>query len=194
MDLIDRTYIWKNQPAIAALDENRISITTEPNSDFWQRTHYGFRRDSGHCLLTQVSGDFTMTVEVEFDYKDQFDQCGVMVYQNEDTWMKGSIEKENDQIGRIGSVVTNLGYSDWATSDIPASVRAVAYRLHRHGEDFLLERSLAGEPWVQMRIFHMHHIETQIAVGVYACSPKDSSFTARFSVPVFSNCSWTGED
>ena len=134
-----------------------------------------------------------MTVVAEFDYRVQFDQCGVMVYQNEDTWMKASVEKENDQIGRIGSVVTNMGYSDWATTDIPASVNRVKYRLHRRGNDFMLERSVAEETWVQMRIFHLHHADQNISVGVYACSPKDSSFTAEFSIPHFSACSWTEE-
>lgn len=135
-----------------------------------------------------------MTVSAEFDYQSRFDQCGVMLYQDEDTWMKGSIEKENSSVGRLGSVVTNHGYSDWATADVPASVRSVTYRLHRRGDDFLLERAFPGEDWAQMRIFHLHGISPELAVGVYACSPNDSSFTAVFSLPQFSDCCWTQEE
>lgn len=108
--------------------------------------------------------------------------------------MKGSIEKENDRLGRQGSVVTQFGYSDWAAADIPASATAAAYRLHRRGDDFLLECSLAGEPWKQMRIFHLRELETELSVGVYACSPRDSSFTVRFAAPGFSPCCWGGEE
>jgi len=116
-----------------------------------------------------------------------------VVYESEDTWMKGSIERENDTMGRLGSVVTNHGWSDWATADIPASIRSVSYRLHRRGDDFLLERAFAGEDWAQMRIFHLHGIGEEISVGVYACSPKESSFTAAFSLPEFAPCCWEKE-
>ena len=187
------TFFWKNRPAEAEWTAERVMIQTEPGSDFWQRTHYGFRRDSGHCLLRAVSGDFTMTVTAEFDYRFQFDQCGVVVYQDEDTWMKGSIEKENESMGRLGSVVTNHGWSDWATADVPASVKRVAYRLHRRGDDFLLERAFPGEDWAQMRIFHLHGIGAEIFAGVYACSPNNSSFKAVFSLPEFGPCCWEKE-
>ncbi len=35
------------------------------------------------------------------------------------------IEYENEQYQRLGSVVTNRGYSDWATTDIDASVKSM---------------------------------------------------------------------
>lgn len=193
MALTERDFFWKNPPAVSAFEAGGVTLTTDPCTDFWQRTHYGFRADSGHCLLTKMTGNFTMTVTAEFDYQLQFDQCGVMVYESEDTWMKGSIERENDAMGRLGSVVTNHGWSDWATADIPASIRSVSYRLHRRGDDFLLERALAGEDWAQMRIFHLHGIGETISVGVYACSPKESSFPVRFSLPEFSPCCWEKE-
>ena len=96
-------------------------------------------------------------------------------------------------MGRLGSVVTNHGWSDWATADIPAEIRKVSYRLHRRGDDFLLERAFPGEDWAQMRIFHLHDIGETVSVGVYACSPKESSFTAAFSLPEFSPCCWEKE-
>lgn len=193
MALTEREFFWKNPPSASTLTAEGLTLTTDPCTDFWQRTHYGFRADSGHCLLTKVKGNFTMTVSVEFDYQTQFDQCGVVVYESEDTWMKGSIERENDTMGRLGSVVTNHGWSDWATADIPAAIRSVSYRLHRRGDDFLLERAFPGEDWAQMRIFHLHGIGEEVSVGVYACSPKESSFTAAFSLPEFAPCSWEKE-
>ena len=193
MALTERDFFWKNPPAASTLEGGRVTMTTAPATDFWQRTHYGFRADSGHCLLTKVTGNFTMTVTAEFDYRTQFDQCGVVVYESEDTWMKGSIERENDTMGRLGSVGTNHGWSDWATADIPAEIRKVSYRLHRRGDDFLLERAFPGEDWAQMRIFHLHGIGETVSVGVYACSPKESSFTAVFSLPEFAPCCWEKE-
>ena len=193
MDWNNQPFQWKNEPEQYTLKDGMLSIVTQPHTDFWQRTHYGFRNDSGHCFCKAVTGDFTMETHARFSYQGRFDQCGVMVYDTEDTWMKGSIEKENEQTGRLGSVVTNHGYSDWATTDVPGTIQALSYRLHRRGDDFLLECSFEESEWLQMRIFHLHGIQPEIQVGLYACSPLDSSFTASFTVPAFSGCSWEHE-
>ena len=54
-----------------------------------------------------------------------FDQCGVVMYLDSENWLKASIEYENERFQRLGSVVTNLGYSDWATTDINAAAYLV---------------------------------------------------------------------
>ncbi|WP_245662995.1 DUF1349 domain-containing protein [Endozoicomonas arenosclerae] len=40
------------------------------------------------------------------------------IYLDSENWFKASIEYENQDYSRLGSVVTNFGYSDWATTDI----------------------------------------------------------------------------
>ena len=47
--------------------------------------------------------------------------------------MKASIEMHNIEYSRLGSVVTNLGYSDWATNDVPTSIKEIWLRLSRKG-------------------------------------------------------------
>ena len=44
------------------------------------------------------------------------------MYLDSENWIKASIEYENEQYQRLGSVVTNHGYSDRAATDIDASV------------------------------------------------------------------------
>lgn len=193
MGLIEKGFFWKNEPELWSVQDDKLIVHSMPNTDFWQRTHYGFRCDTGHCLFKEMSGDFTMTLSVSYKYELQFDQCGIMVYKDESCWMKASVEKENEHMGRLGSVVTNFAYSDWATADVPASLDSLSYRLHRRGDDFLIERAAPGEDWAQMRIFHLHGIEDKINVGIYACSPKDSSFKAEFTLPEFSECAWVEE-
>lgn len=101
--------------------------------------------------------------------------------------------------------MTNLGYSDWATSDIPLP-EAIWYRLSRRGPDFLIESSFDGVAFKQMRIFHLHKLgETTpemgkcnpplpannvVSFGVYACSPLKSSFTATFTDMRLEPCKW----
>ena len=55
------------------------------------------------------------------------------------------------------------------------------YRLSRREDDFRIECSGDGASWQQMRICHLYEAAGAVRVGVYAASPEDSSFTARFS-------------
>jgi uncharacterized protein len=104
---------WIHEPKDYSVQGDKIIIKTEPETDFWQRTYYGFRNDSAPALLMKtVDPYFSFVVKTEFSSKNRFDQCGVIIYQNSDNWFKASIEFENEQYQRLGSVVTNHGYSD----------------------------------------------------------------------------------
>ena len=64
------------------------------------------------------------------------------------------------------------------------------YRLSRKGKDFCLENSEDGLNFKQMRIFHLFEAEGEINIGVYACSPSESSFEAVFTEIKFSDLVW----
>ncbi len=181
---------WLNPPARHEETEEGILIVTEGGTDFWQRTYYGFRNDNAPVCYFEREGDFTFSVRTEFDSRALFDQCGIILYRDSDNWCKASIEYEAPRVSKLGSVVTNLGYSDWATTDLDASRGVMWYRLSRRGQDFLIENSPDGETFAQMRIFHIHEPLAAARVGIYACSPLESSFTARFSHLSISECLW----
>lgn len=203
MDL--HTGQWLNPPARSEVTDNAVTLVTEPGTDFWQRSYYGFRHDNAPALLFTTANNFTFTVKVTFHYQALFDQCGVIVYLDSDNWVKASLEYENAAVSKLGSVVTNLGHSDWATTDMPTTTE-IWYRLSRRGPDFLLESSVDGITFAQMRIFHFHALgETTAAMGqanpplpaarpvdfgIYACSPLDASFTARFTAFKLEDCRW----
>ncbi len=158
-----------------------LIIHTDPQTDYWQRTYYGFQNDNAHTFVREIEGDFSFSVKTDFESKSLFDQCGIVMYQDSENWVKASIEFENEQHSRLGSVVTNLGYSDWATTDISTSTSYMWYRLSRRGADFYIENSLDGENWLQMRVLHMHMPIHKARVGVYACSPVGADMKAIFS-------------
>ena len=184
-------WTWTREPKACQIGEDEIVVVTEPGTDLWQRTYYGFQNDNAPVLqMTTDERYFSFTVRTEFDSKRRFDQCGVAMYLDSENWLKASIEYENEQYQRLGSVATNLGYSDWATTDIDASVKSMWYRLSRRESDYLIECSSDGVHFKQMRICHMWKGDGEIRFGVYACSPEDSSFTARFSQMEFGECKW----
>ena len=182
---------WTRPPRSFTISPEEIRITTEPGTDLWQRTYYGFQNDNAPVLQLETDEThFSFTVRTDFDSKHRFDQCGVAIYLDSENWLKASIEYENEEYQRLGSVVTNLGYSDWATSDIPASVRSMWYRLSRREADYCIECSADGVHFQQMRICHLHAGTGRIRFGVYACSPENSSFEARFSCMALTDCLW----
>ena len=182
---------WTRPPRSFSISPEEIRITTEPGTDLWQRTYYGFQNDNAPVLQMETEETrFSFTVRTDFDSKHRFDQCGVAVYLDSENWLKASIEYENAEYQRLGSVVTNRGYSDWATSDIPASVRSMWYRLSRREADYCIECSTDGVHFQQMRICHLHAGVGRIRFGVYACSPENSSFEAVFSCMQLGECLW----
>ncbi len=183
-------YKWLNEPKKFEITDDALVIETEPGTDLWQRTHYGFQNDNAPGLLSETDGDFTFQVKTQFDSGFMYDQCGILLYHNSDNWLKVSVEYDNETFARLGSVVTNFGYSDWATTDIPTTVKEMWYRLSRREQDFLVESSNNGLNFKQMRIFHMHVPFETVRVGVYACSPLQSSFKATFSEFKTGRCEW----
>ena len=192
MDFNVRDLVWTRQPKSFSVFPNRIEIVTQPHTDLWQRTYYHFRNDNAPVLqMTTDEKFFSFTVKTDYaESHHRFDQCGVVVYLDSENWLKGSVEYENDRFQHLGSVVTNHGYSDWATTEIPASVTSMWYRLSRREDDFCLECSEDGVTFHQMRICHMHEATGKISFGVYACSPEDSSFRAVFTKMELTECKW----
>lgn len=183
--------IWTREPKNWCLKDGVLTVTTEPGTDLWQRTYYGFRNDNAPVLqLTTEEKYFSFAVKTAFDSKHRYDQCGVAIYLDSDNWLKASVEYENEQFQRLGSVVTNLGYSDWATTDIDASIHSMWYRLSRRESDYCVECSSDGVEFRQMRICHLHAGAEKITFGVYACSPEQSSFTATFTDFHLGECQW----
>ena len=186
---------WTREPRAYSITADKIEITTMPHTDLWQRTYYHFRNDNAPVLQMESEEKyFSFTVKTAFDSKHRFDQCGIVMYLDSENWLKGSIEYENDRFAHLGSVVTNEGYSDWATTEIPATVKEMWYRLSRRENDYLIECSEDGVTYRQMRVCHMHHGGGAVRFGIYACSPEDSSFTATFTNMELSGCKWAAYD
>lgn len=176
---LPKDFYWFNEPPRFRLGHG-LEIFTGEKTDFWQRTHYGFQRDDGHCLLIRQSGDFSLMTHVEFLPREKYDQCGLIVRIDNQNWIKVSMEYESEQVSRLGSVVTNVGFSDWATQDVLSNRREMWYRINKRGMDYLLEHSCDGRAWSQMRITHLQKETACCEIGVYACSPIGKDFRCCF--------------
>ena len=187
---------WTREPAGFEIKGDTIAITTAPHTDLWQRTYYHFQNDNAPVLQMKTREKFfSFIVKTDFTESHQrFDQCGIVMYLDSANWLKGSIEYENDEFQHLGSVATNNGYSDWATTAIPADIKTMWYRFSRREDDYCIECSTDGINFSQMRVCHMYAATEEIQFGIYACSPEESSFTATFTDMRITECAWKAHD
>ena len=194
MDL--KKFVWTREPKQYAINQDTVEIVAKPHTDLWQRTYYHFQNDNAPVFQMETNEKyFSFVVKTEFqESHHRFDQCGIVMYLDSENWLKASVEYENETYQHLGSVVTNHGYSDWATTEIDASVKAMWYRFSRREDDYCIECSSDGITFSQMRICHMYWGGGKIRFGIYACSPEDSSFKAVFSNLQMTECQWKAHD
>lgn len=187
---------WTRKPQDYKTAEDRVEITTKPHTDLWQRTYYHFQNDNAPVFQMETEETyFSFVVKTEFEQScHRFDQCGIVMYLDSENWLKASVEYENEKFQHLGSVVTNAGYSDWATTVIDASIKSMWYRFSRREDDYCIECSTDGIHFDQMRICHMHKGAGKIQFGIYACSPEESSFQAVFTDMQMMACQWKAHD
>ena len=188
-DRYDERLRWHCRPARWTIGESLLVVFPDPETDFWQRTHYGFCVDNGHFLGLPIEGDFVLSTKVRFFPIHQYDQAGLMVRYSPECWLKTAVEYEPEGDCRLGAVVTQGGYSDWSTQDFPADRNQLALRVRKQGDDLWVEHlepgtlggSVQAAIWTQMRLAHISRPRGVIPqVGLYACSPKGAGFRAEF--------------
>ena len=196
MELNFDNFKWTREPASFAINGDTIEVVTAEKTDLWQRTYYHFQNDNAPVFQMETEEKFfSFIAKTDFtESHHRFDQCGVVMYLDSENWLKGSVEYENDEFQHLGSVVTNNGYSDWATTAIPADVKQMWYRLSRREDDFCIECSTDGKNFTQMRVCHMHKATGKVQFGIYACSPEESSFKAIFTDMKLTDCAWKAHD
>lgn len=174
---------WRCEPKKWYIDTTRsqLVLETDQETDFWQKTHYGFEADNGHFLYTKTDKNFRMTTKVEALPKSKYDQAGLMIRYSKNLWVKTSLEYITNSLSKLGAVVTNRGYSDWSTQYVESRDSNLYLRISRIAQNCYIDFSWDGEKWMQMRIAHLDiPDDSPILAGLYACSPQGKDQSVRF--------------
>ncbi len=170
--------VWHNAPAVWRLDAGHLHVTTDANTDFWRETHYGFTRDSGHFFGCAVPGEFTAELRIQAHYQDLYDQAGLMVRVDSETWVKTGIEMSDDQ-ALLSSVLT-VGRSDWATGRYTGDPADFWLRATVKGGVLRLQVSADGHHWPLLRLAPFPAAATYF-VGPMCCTPERAGLQVSFS-------------
>lgn len=168
---------WFNEPPNWSVDGGVLTATTADRTDFWRETFYGFVHDDGHFYSREVSGDFTAQVTLFGAYEELYDQSGLMLRVDEETWVKTGIEF-TDGIAHLSAVVTR-GHSDWSVVGLPGYPGELTLRLTRHGTAVRVQFLTGDGEWQLLRLAYLPLPET-CRIGVMCCSPQRAGFVAGF--------------
>ncbi|GLS22914.1 regulation of enolase 1 [Labrys miyagiensis] len=169
---------WLNEPARWALDGETLNAVTDKATDFWRETHYGFTRHNGHFFFLNSAGDFTAEVRVRARFETLYDQAGLMVRLNEETWLKAGIEY-NDGAPMLGSVLT-VGQSDWATGPFLGDPADFRLRVTVSDGVLRLQYSSDGQHWPLVRLAPFPKAASY-QVGPMCCTPERAGLHVSFS-------------
>jgi uncharacterized protein len=169
--------LWFNEAPTWREEEGTIHVTTGSNSDFWRKTHYGFIRDNGHFYYELVKGDFDVEVKVAGQYKDLYDQAGLMVRVDEENWLKCGIE----YVGGVQliSAVFTRDFSDWSVAPLPDNPSFIWLRLTRRSEAIEIQYSRNGIDYTLLRMGYLLPSESA-GVGIMCASPDGDGFPVTF--------------
>ncbi|PHJ60119.1 hypothetical protein VF14_11850 [Nostoc linckia z18] len=168
---------WYNKPQTWNIQDGTIKITSSQNTDFWRKTFHGYIRDNGHFYCKQVSGDFTAQVKISGEYKEQYDQAGLMVRLDETNWLKCGIELI-DNVQHVIAVVTH-DYSDVSLVPMLDNPAAIWMRVNRRGSALQVFYSLERENYTMFRMAYLTLVET-VSVGIMCASPNGNGFPVNF--------------
>lgn len=173
--------VWLNEPRRWRRSGADLLVTTDPHTDFWRHTHYGFVHDSGHHFGVRVPGEFTAQVGVSGALDDQYDQAGLMVRMDAERWVKCGIERVDGE-ATLSAVVTHA-VSDWSMTPLSRMPASLGLRLRRSGDALTVEYNLDGlaeRGWALHRVAYLP-AALPVSVGPMAACPRGGGFEARFT-------------
>lgn len=168
---------WFCEPPSWQAADDRITVQVSGGTDFWRKTHYGFVRDNGHFGYVEVQGDFRAEVKVMGNYRDLYDQAGLMLRSDEAHWIKTGIEYVHG-VQYVSAVVTN-DFSDWSVAPLAGNPAALWLRVVRKAEAVEIFYSLDGADYTLLRIAYLPPTPS-IGVGVMCAAPDGGGFDVTF--------------
>jgi regulation of enolase protein 1 (concanavalin A-like superfamily) len=170
---------WTTAPAHVVVADDGMRVTAVEGSDAWRVTAYGFVHDTEHALLAPFAPDTATEVSFRLDFTAQFDQAGIFVKVDEDTWTKSGVER-SDGVDSLGAVVTR-GVSDWSLAPVPDwHGRIVTIRASRSGDALTVRARVDDEPWRLVRVAPLDP-DARVTAGPMCCAPSRGDLTVHFT-------------
>lgn len=158
---------------------DHLDVTAIEGSDAWRHTAYGFVHDTEHALLSPLMVGEAMEVSFRAPWDGQFDQAGVFVRADEETWVKCGVEFADGHLG-LGAVVT-AGRSDWSIGYVDDWIDSeITMRISRWSDALIIRARADQGEW---RLVRVAPFDGTIAAsaGPLLAAPTRAGLTVRFT-------------
>lgn len=168
---------WFNEPKEWSIKNNQLSMQVTPQSDYWNKTYYGFTVNDGPFLYTERGGEFEVIVRINGNYKTRFDQMGLMLKVDENHWIKMGIEYV-DGVYNFSTVHT-INQSSWSVVSLNEKPKEMWVKAIRRSDSVEIFYSTDGKKYTMSNIVYFPEYKT-VQVGLMAASPDGNGFLASF--------------
>ena len=168
---------WFNEPGRWEIKDDTLTMIVTPQSDFWRISHYNFTVDDGPFLYTTYGGEFEAKVKLTGNFKDRFDQMGLMVRLDHENYIKTGVEFVDGQLN-VSTVVTNHT-SDWSVLPMDKIPPFIWVKVIRRLDALEIFYSLDDQAYTMTRITYLKE-NHPVMVGLVAACPDGNGFEAKF--------------
>lgn len=168
---------WFNEPENWNIENETLTMDVTPQSDYWRISHYGFTVDDAPFLYTTRGGEFEVKVKISGEYKERFDQAGLMIRIDKENYIKTGIEFVDGKYN-LSTVVTHTT-SDWSVIELDEPVEFVWIKAVRRLDAVEIFYSFDDKNYTMMRNCWLQD-NTPVMVGMMAACPDGKGFKATF--------------
>ena len=168
---------WFNEPSQWEIKDKKLTLFATPQSDYWRIAHYGFTVNDAPFLYTTYGGEFEAKVKITGDYRERYDQAGMMIRIDHENYIKTGIEYVDGKYN-LSAVVTHHT-SDWSVITLDRAVPFIWIKAVRRLDAVEIYYSYDDQTYTLMRIAWLQD-NTPVQVGLMAASPDGQGFQASF--------------
>ena len=168
---------WFNEPSQWEIKDKKLTLFATPQSDYWRIAHYGFTVDDAPFLYTTYGGEFEAKVKITGDYRERYDQAGMMIRIDHENYIKTGIEYVDGKYN-LSAVVTHHT-SDWSVITLDRAVPFIWIKAVRRLDAVEIYYSYDDQTYTLMRIAWLQD-NTPVQVGLMAASPDGQGFQSSF--------------
>ncbi|WP_164544976.1 DUF1349 domain-containing protein [Antribacter gilvus] len=182
LDLDGVRLVPEGPPSGAApvLAHGTLTLRGAAGSDLFVDPLDGARAPGAERWVTALGGDFMLAAHVDVEFRSTFDAGALIVWADDDAWLKLCAELSPDGTARVVSVVTR-GLSD-DVNHWPVPGTGVHLRVARLGRAFALHASADGRTWDLARYLDLGvPQDVPVRAGLLAQSPTGGGAVARFT-------------
>ena len=124
-----------------------------------------------------INFDFIASVKIEPEFRSTYDAGAILIFDNEDQWIKVAFELTDLGYPSVVTVVTDNSSDDCNGEQIKE--KAIWLRVLRKNKYWSIHYSLNGKTWKMIRYFELN-LNKKIKVGVISQSPTGNGCKVIF--------------